>query len=85
MFSFSGAVWGSPSGCDDGSGASDRSDRRSEILPSGSFPFLSSSFSSSVRLIVSWNLTPSRRVSSSVTGGFLALPWSRHFWHGVWY
>ena len=59
--------------CDDGSGALDRSDLCSEIRPSGSFPFLSFSFSSSVRGILFWNRTPNRAVCSSFRGS-LAFP-----------
>ena len=44
--------------CEDGSGALDHSDLCSEIRPSGSFPFLSFSFSSLVRGIRFWNRTP---------------------------
>ena len=62
--------------CEDGSGALDRSDLCSEIRPSGSFPFLSFSFSSSVRGIRFWNRTPNREVCSSFRGS-LAFPLHR--------
>ena len=57
--------------CEDGSGALDRSDLCFEIRPSGSLPFLSFSFSSSVRGIRFWNRTPSREVCSSFKGSLV--------------
>ena len=59
------SVTSSTCGLSDGSGASDlsdRPDRVSEYLPSGSFPFLSNSFSCFDSPIVSWNRTPIRKI-----------------------
>ena len=78
LFSFSGTS--STSGLSDGSGASDLSDRRSEYRPSGSFPFLSSSFSFSDSWMVSWNRTPIRRVSSSFVGILFPLHRAHLLW-----